>query len=332
MKKFTSFFWFCSGASHSLLKRCPTEAARFVSVGGAVFFTGLLAAVSGGFALYSVFNNYWVATLFGLLWGLMIFNLDRFLVSSLKKSENKWQEWLMASPRILLAVLIAIVVAKPLELRIFQPEIEAELVLIKEEQKTAEGAMIASRYSPLIAGYKAELSQLEAQIASKEIIRDDLAKLAQEEADGTGGSGRRNLGPIYAVKKANAERAETELKELKASHSDLISTLREKQDSVVLLQANEMAKIDVSHIGGLALQLEALARLANKYSSIAFANIFIMLLFVMIEASPLLVKLMSPRGPYDDLLEAHEHAFVNYRKSKVHRLDASLEKELAWKG
>jgi hypothetical protein len=78
--------------------------------------------------------------------------------------------------------------------------------------------------------------------------------------------------------------------------------------------------------------MESLARLADKYSSIAFANIFIILLFVMIEASPVLVKLMSPRGPYDDLLEAHEHAFVNYRKSKVHRLDASLEKELAWKG
>ncbi|MEQ8535294.1 MAG: DUF4407 domain-containing protein, partial [Imperialibacter sp.] len=139
MKKFTSFFWFCSGASHSLLKRCPTESARFVSIGGAVFFTGLLAAVSGGFALHAVFGNYWIATLFGLLWGLMIFNLDRFLVSSLKKNENKWEEWLMAAPRIVLAVLIAIVVAKPLELRIFQPEIAAELVLIKEEQKTAEG-------------------------------------------------------------------------------------------------------------------------------------------------------------------------------------------------
>ncbi|WP_339785131.1 DUF4407 domain-containing protein [uncultured Imperialibacter sp.] len=332
MKKITSFFWYCSGASPSLLKRCPTESARFVSIGGAVFFTGLLAAVSGGFALYSVFSNYWVAVLFGLLWGLMIFNLDRFLVSSLKKSENKWEEWLMASPRIVLAVLIAIVVAKPLELRIFQPEIEAELVLIKEEQKAVEGEMIASRYSPLIAGYKAELSQLETQIASKEAKRDELVRMAQEEADGTGGSGRRNLGPIYAVKKSNAERAETELKELKANHSALISALREKQDSAALLQANELAKIDVSHIGGLALQMEALARLAGKHSSIAFANIFIMLLFVMIEASPVLVKLMSPRGPYDDLLEVHEHAFVNYRKSKVHRLDTKLEKELAWKG
>ncbi|MEQ9102339.1 MAG: DUF4407 domain-containing protein [Imperialibacter sp.] len=332
MKKFTSFFWFCSGASHSLLKRCPTESARFVSIGGAVFFTGLLAAVSGGFALHAVFGNYWIATLFGLLWGLMIFNLDRFLVSSLKKNENKWEEWLMAAPRIVLAVLIAIVVAKPLELRIFQPEIAAELVLIKEEQKTAEGTMIASRYAPHVAEYKVELNQLETQIASKEQVRDELTRMAQEEADGTGGSGRRNLGPIYAVKKANAERAEAELNELKANHLALISALREKQDSVALLQANELAKIDVSHIGGLALQLESLDRLANKHSSIAFANIFIMLLFVMIEASPVLVKLMSPRGPYDDLLEAHEHAFANYRKSKIHRLDTALEKELAWKG
>ncbi|MEQ8414870.1 MAG: DUF4407 domain-containing protein [Imperialibacter sp.] len=332
MKKFTSFFWFCSGASHSLLKRCPTESARFVSIGGAVFFTGLLAAVSGGFALHAVFGNYWIATLFGLLWGLMIFNLDRFLVSSLKKNENKWEEWLMAAPRIVLAVLIAIVVAKPLELRIFHPEIEAELVLIKEEQKTAEGTMIASRYAPQVAEYKVELNQLETQIASKEQARDEFTRMAQEEADGTGGSGRRNLGPIYAVKKANAERAEAELNELKANHLALISALREKQDSVALLQANELAKIDVSHIGGLALQLESLNRLANKHSSIAFANIFIMLLFVMIEASPVLVKLMSPRGPYDDLLEAHEHAFANYRKSKIHRLDTALEKELAWKG
>lgn len=65
--------------------------------------------------------------LFGFLWGLMIFNLDRFIVSSMKKRNNAWSEWKMAFPRLVFAVLLAIVITRPLEFKIFEKEINRKL-------------------------------------------------------------------------------------------------------------------------------------------------------------------------------------------------------------
>ena len=128
MSKIKEFFWFCAGANISLLKRCPTEASKFTGIGAAVFFTGVLAALSGGYAMHTVFDNYFLTVAFALLWGAIIFNLDRFIVSTMRKRKAWYKEWVLASPRILLAVVLAIVISKPLELRIFSSEIDRKLV------------------------------------------------------------------------------------------------------------------------------------------------------------------------------------------------------------
>ena len=35
--------------------------------------------------MFTVFEDVWISAGFGILWGLMIFNLDRYIVSSIKK-------------------------------------------------------------------------------------------------------------------------------------------------------------------------------------------------------------------------------------------------------
>src|SRR6187549_34343 len=123
MKKITNFFLICSGVDSSLLKKCPSETSKYAGMGATIFFTGVFAALAAGYALYTVFDNVAIASVFGLLWGLMIFNLDRYIVSSMRKEGNFNRELLTASPRIVLAIIISIVIAKPLELKIFEKEI-----------------------------------------------------------------------------------------------------------------------------------------------------------------------------------------------------------------
>ena len=120
MNKVKEFFWFCSGATPSLLKKCPTENSKYTGIGATILFTGIFAALSGGYALYTVFDAYFPAILFGLLWGAMIFNLDRYIVSSIKKEGRPLKEFRTAIPRIILAVLLAFVIAKPLEMKMFE--------------------------------------------------------------------------------------------------------------------------------------------------------------------------------------------------------------------
>ena len=113
-----NFLCSCAGADKSILKQCPTS-------------------LSGGYALFTVFRGgdgaIMFAVFFGVLWGLIIFNLDRFIVSTFRKvADGKWwqkflRELLHASPRIILAIIIAIVISKPVEIKIFENRLSEQI-------------------------------------------------------------------------------------------------------------------------------------------------------------------------------------------------------------
>src|SRR5690606_2285052 len=128
------FFILCSGADSAILKTCsPGERTKYAGIGATVFFTAVMAFIASSYALYTVFDNIWTSIFFGLIWGLLIFNLDRFIVSTIKKRDHFKSELLQATPRILLAVIIALVISKPLELKIFEKEINQVLLEQKNE-------------------------------------------------------------------------------------------------------------------------------------------------------------------------------------------------------
>jgi hypothetical protein len=84
-QRISSFFIFSSGAVTSVLKRCPTDYAKYQGIGATVFFTGVFSALSAGYALFTVFNSFIISAVFAVLWGMMIFNLDRYIVSGMRK-------------------------------------------------------------------------------------------------------------------------------------------------------------------------------------------------------------------------------------------------------
>jgi hypothetical protein len=325
MKKITSFFLICSGADSQLLKKCPTETSKYAGIGATIFFTGLFAALAGGYALHMVFDSVWVASIFGLLWGLMIFNLDRYIVSSMRKEGRVGRELLAASPRIILAIIISIVIAKPLELKIFEKEINPELIIMEQEVRARQEDKVKIRYTAAQDSLKNEIATLQAQVISKTKSRDTLLIIAQQEADGTGGSKKKNLGPIYKVKKADAERAEVELQQLKTANEARIRNLEllaEKNDHAV---QTEIATLQRTPLNGPAARLEALDRLTENSLAIAWANWFIMLLFIALETAPVLVKIISSRGPYDNLLKVEEHNFIALETEEMAKTNAAVK-------
>ncbi|WP_242606971.1 DUF4407 domain-containing protein [Protofrankia symbiont of Coriaria ruscifolia] len=124
-----------SGANPQLLARCPTDRAKYVGVGSAVLTTSLMAAASCAFALHMGLRlSVASCLLVGGAWGLAIMGLDRWLVASVQRRDHWYQNLLIALPRLALAVLIGLVISTPLVLRIFEPEIQAELVDIHRER------------------------------------------------------------------------------------------------------------------------------------------------------------------------------------------------------
>ena len=309
MKKINSFLWLCSGASQSILKRCPSEGSKYAGIGTIILFTGIFAALASGYATYTVFDNIWYSVGFGILWGVMIFNLDRYIVSSMRKKENLKQEFLMALPRIILAILISIIISKPLEMKIFDKEIGAELVIMEQEVYKAQEEGINSRFSKKIQDLQKEITQLKNEVDTKAIHRNELRAIAQQEADGTGGSMKKNLGPIYNVKKENADKAETELHALQAKNNPLIASKEIQIEDARKQIANEIKFLDRENYNGFAARIDALSRLKNKSKAIMWTDWFMFLLFIALETAPIFVKLISNKGPYDELQEAHEHKY-----------------------
>ena len=148
VNSFNQFLLFSSGANLEILARdrCSGERSKYASIGATILLTAILASFSGGYALYTVFNSQAAAIAFGLFWGVMMFNLDRFLILSTRKEKKaSLQQLFMFLVRLTVAVFLAVIVAKPLELKIFEKPIMAEIsqsnaqIVLKYEGKLRSG-------------------------------------------------------------------------------------------------------------------------------------------------------------------------------------------------
>ncbi len=310
MLEIQKFFLFCSGSQRAILNRAPSDINKQAGIGATIFFTGIFAALAGSYAMYTVFHNYVAAIFIGLLWGLLIFNLDRYIVSSLKIKTSAIKNVGNALPRVFLAVIIALVIAKPLELKIFDSEINAELSIMQLEKLKDNEALVKSRFDDDIAAVKTDIASLQNQIVTKEEIRNNLNDIAIKEADGTGGSQKRNMGPIYKAKKADADNAQQELEETIAEISPLIDRYNKQIELLTNQKSEALFTLGTVDVNGFASRLEALSRASKKSSAIYLASLFIMFLFIIIETTPIFVKLISARSPYDYVLDKHEYAYI----------------------
>jgi len=326
MEKLKHFFWLCSGVHVPMLKKCEVESSKYAGIGATIFFTGVFAALAASYALYTVFDSAWIASLAGLVWGLMIFNLDRYIVSSMRKEKNSMREFRTALPRIILAVLISIVIARPLEMKIFDKEIQSELIIMEQQTYTAQENEIKMRFQATQQTLKEEVALLKNEIELKTAKRDELDRVAQEEADGTGGTRKRNAGPIYKIKKADADRVNEELQALVTKNSLLI---REKEQALAGIDSTitaGIAGLARQKLDGPASRMEALSRITVKSDAIWWAHWFIVLLFIAVETAPVFVKLISGQGPYDQLLKTEEHGFEAKRVEDMAVLNAEIKK------
>ncbi|MEH2166034.1 MAG: DUF4407 domain-containing protein [Nostoc sp.] len=81
-----------------------SEENKYASIGASILLTAVVAFLSGSYALYTVFNSVLVSSSIGFIWGIKIFNLDRFVIlSSRKKKNNLRGDIIVIIPRLLLA-------------------------------------------------------------------------------------------------------------------------------------------------------------------------------------------------------------------------------------
>ena len=319
------FLWICAGANRKVLRQCPTDYAKYAGIGGTILFTALMAMLSGGYALYFVFDSVPKAIAFGIFWGMLIFNLDRFIVNTMYsdgKVTISWREFYSGLPRIIMAIFLGIVISTPLEMKIFEDRINSQLVKDNIERTNASRAKIDEGNKPL----SDRRNQLEKQQAE---IQERLAKANEElkkEGEGTALSGKVGHGQIYKDKEQNMKAIEKEMAMWNSSHLSELEDLREQ----IKINRNK-GNVDIAegnHENGFCVRYEAFSNVKNENFALSVVSLVIMLLFIIIETAPTFFKMMIASGPYDDFLRAEMHRVRVLSDKRISDLNDEVNTEV----
>lgn len=332
-------FWKAAGGDAYILSQATySDQVKYFCLGGIVVATAIMAGLSGGYAFYTIFSpkqvdvmssydlqtgtdglrsqagfvettdlqTLLIAILFGVVWGLIIYNIDRFIVTSTGKGDGTeaitWGELKGSLPRIIMGCIIAISISKPLEIRILKSEIDSKLTLKQEAQKAKQDLAIEARFADELvklqeqkAGYQEIIDKVEEKYSNAE--NEFNAELAEKP----GGSGT-GYGP-------DARRKETIMEDRKKDRDRTRETMEPKielvesqikglDDQVKAVKANNSAGI--AGLDGLA---ERIMIAEHEYPAVSW---FLTLLFLAIELTPIFFKLMLIKSPYDYLSDNYK--------------------------
>lgn len=347
-------FYRCAGASIEGLAQCPeSEHRKYGFIGAIILLTSLFAMLSGGYALFYIFHSERYAAIFAILWGLFILNLDRFIVSSMRKSDSFWREFRQATPRFILAFIIAIVISRPLEIGVFSEEIQSFLI----EQKGVRKVEVLKEFNSYIdnikQGFNARLTEETEQLEQYILERSSTCQARDKahasylcERDGTCGTSEKGYGPEAAAKRERYENLERECRELTARTNELqkrITSLQDafdrglsgsiaeslSDDAVLSLEETSeinrlkeerdkrLGDIEKGFSTSFSSMNSALWALQQSDFSVMAISFVISLLFIVVEASPMTVKLLSHKGPYDYYLDfERDHAEAQYLRGR----------------
>lgn len=328
---FERLLYHSSGTDLQLLRHCPNyDRVKLQGIGGTVLATALLAFISGSYAFYTVFapsavsdpslySYRWMlaSLVFGLVWAMVIYNLDRFIVATTGHgdgSENVRRfEVYRALPRILMACFIGFVIAKPLEIRIMKHEIETVLDQRRQskldelrgneqkvrDQKIAEAVNAKADLAKQRAAKLDELNKFEQ-------LRNKAESDFKDEVDGKARSGQEGLGPKGKEKQRLMEERRLELEQAKARLLPEAKELEDRIRAQEQLVANANAEFNdndpyrqrqAARVDGLIERIE----IAHERSF--WATWFLTLMLIFIEVAPLFFKMMLSLSPIDYITE-----------------------------
>ena len=335
--KIMQWLWKAAGSDGYILKKSTySDQVKYACLGGIVVATGFMAAMAGGYAIYTIFepkgsaldggvhtSTAIMSCIFGVIWGLIIFNIDRFIVAATGKGDGTeaitLQEFTNSLPRIVMGLVIAITISKPMEIRMFKSEIDAELH--QEQLEKRKAYEIATK-----ANYETRFDAIDIQVAKIEEGREALIqriKKAEKEyydqLQGRAGAGAGN-GPLSKALKQQMDKLEIELENYDGDKKNELDRLTSERLKLTQELDRELAK-NQEVAGGLDGLLERI-KLAHEIAG-AWITFFITLLFVVIELTPIFFKMMLIKSPYDfmsdnikELIRAEEGIQIKYEYYK----------------
>lgn len=125
---FQQILYKSAGVDLEVIEKCPDiEKRKYSGIGAIVIITAIFSAIAGFYAIQLMTGNIIISVLIGGMFGLLIGLMDRLTFSTITRRYSRWGQILQIIPKFILAVLIAIILVKPLELKIFEREIVSQI-------------------------------------------------------------------------------------------------------------------------------------------------------------------------------------------------------------
>lgn len=381
---FKEFSWWCAGADRGLLRMCPGDHSKYTGIGTVILFTAIMAFFSSSFALSYVFkpetqsdNFSTIGIIAGSVWAAMIFFLDRFITNTMYsdgKVTISWEEICGGLPRILIAIFLGIVISAPLELKIFNDEIndllKADIIKSNQAQVKEDPLYVTMLEKVNIAKdeYNRQTkaarkflnkSNADSLYYDKEKLESgsSISTTPSKSSDGKGGTMNtftRTSSTSYTYDKKFNEKKWNEDKEKQEqktedsrivylSKLDSLENLKTKlneqycSDSIINKAIfnkglnDRLSKLhDIAKKGYVSWDWcgETLDTLIHTWWWYLFNSAvgLIMLLFILIDISPVLYKMMLADGVYDNYLHQEKLLAQDKIRLSLARMLRNIEK------
>ncbi len=322
--------WF-GGARQSILRLCPGERSLYAGLGMGVLLTasfgGASAAFAVSFVLHAPVTRLWPVAVF---WGLTLANIDRLLLL-ITASKSRLLAML---PRLAISALLGFLIAEPLTLRIFQPEINAQVAITRQQAQRAQLTTIENTYQPKITADDSQIAALNSQLQQDQNAVSEFRFMAACEAGETDCSTSHHLGrgPYYYYYLGQAAAAQAHYNAVAPGIDSQIATLRADASSLHSQEAAAEQNVHAAIAGesGWAARETALDELERQHSGVHLTVWLVRLAFVLVDLAPLIVKFLMVlfgKQIYDEIAAAIRER----NKVAAHRLreQARLERNMA---
>lgn len=341
--KLTHAFAGYAGADISILKTVPSSVQlKRAGLGALMFVVIYVSSILAVKVWMSIYNNFAAALFIGIVWFTLITIMDRVFLTMMdqEKKGSRWKTGVIVTTRILIVLAISYINATMIQMQVFETEIqqvfvenrEANIQHVRdsinpiveqwEDDKIANDETVNEKETAYQAWYGSQMASINAQ---RDSLRAREAMWAGE-IEGIVGSGKKGYGPAAKAKRELITQdslrlmnaiAEFENAKINTPEYMAIATAMEIRDrrnadidkdiaKTRAYETKQIAKLTDQKIDGLSDRYDALHVVAGR-------NVFVyawFMLFIIIEALTIIVKVMMGRDEYDEAVALQREKFM----------------------
>ncbi len=357
-----SILLWMAGADQTILDDCGPmvrhETRKLAAQGSLVLIPAAFAAGSMTYVASTLCGSLPLSAAIGLIFGLIVLSIDRYIVSTLHKAQRgvrdlvrsydrvdekvSWKRLSRRMPllplisRVTFTVVLGVVVSDPIVLLINSGTINAQLNATKTAGVTSllKGADVQKANFVKSSG----LQSASAALAAEEARSQCLGTLLSDEQSGViaklscgSSSGIVSQGPNYQSDLVRKNRVDNVIIPLLQQRVALLKDSVNQQSAAIDKRTtSQINQFLATFSNDYPARLEALQKVANVHPSIYILEVFLFLFFFSIDLTALFLKLSTPAGTYEVVLDSkNEEAIVNALVTKERRMAALKSKAVS---